>query len=532
MSEPAGDLQVGLGARSYPVVVARDAWERLSARVRELAPSQVVVVTDPNVATRHLPELLGALHDAGHRAAATALVGPGERSKTLASVETLYRQFLESGLDRKGLVVALGGGVVGDVAGFAAATWMRGVRVLHAPTTLLAVVDSAIGGKTGVDLEGKNLVGAFHQPSGVFASLATLATLPEREVKGGLGEVLKTAVLSGETLLASLERAAPVLAAFRTAEHADEASGRFLDALEPIARACAAHKAGVVERDEREDGERALLNLGHTLGHALEALDRFSGRLTHGEAVAVGLAFAARLSVRLGLLDAAFEARIAALAKALGLPSRSEPFDPRAALDLMRRDKKAVGGKLRFVLLRGPGKAELVNDVSESLVLEELAAFQPAREAGAPDPLVLDAAQAWRAGEPFWALTLARRIDERRRGGSLAAAVGAFRAVAQPLVPNRADWVLALLDELERGVASPRPDLALEERAAELWNSRGRDKVQTAVSRLYAAGRLVREKPGDAADEVASAFSILGADPAFVREHLDLVLGELGRHLG
>jgi 3-dehydroquinate synthase len=224
------------------------------------------------------------------------------------------------------------------------------------------MVDSAIGGKTGVDLEGKNLVGAFHQPSGVYASLDALATLPEREIRCGLGEVLKTAVLSGEELFARLERDA---ARVRSLE---------LEALVPVVLGCARLKAGVVERDEREEGERALLNLGHTLGHALEALERFSGTLLHGEAVALGLVFAARLSLRLGLLERAVLERIVSLARALGLRTELGPIDARAALELMRKDKKTRAGELRFVLVRGVGACE-VRPVDAALVLEELEAF-------------------------------------------------------------------------------------------------------------------------------------------------------------
>src|SRR5207302_7837560 len=176
--------------------------------------------------------------------ARTETIPPGEHSKSIRAAERLWRAFLAAGLDRGGLVLALGGGVVGDLAGFAAATWMRGTAVVHVPTSLLAMVDSAVGGKTGVDLEGKNLVGAFHQPSGVFASLDALATLPEREVRRGLGEVLKTAILAGDDLFARVERDAARLV------RADA------DALEPVVFACVTHKAGVVSRDEREQGER------------------------------------------------------------------------------------------------------------------------------------------------------------------------------------------------------------------------------------------------------------------------------------
>jgi 3-dehydroquinate synthase len=304
------------------------------------------------------------LERAGLEIARTCVLAPGERAKTLASVEALYRGFHAAALDRSGVVLAVGGGVVGDVAGFAAATWMRGVAVLHAPTTLLAMVDSAIGGKTGVDFEdGKNLVGAFHQPSGVFASLDALVSLPPREARGGLGEVLKCAVLSGEELFARVERGASQLA------RADQGE------LEPVVHACLALKARIVERDEREEGERALLNLGHTLGHALEAMDGFSGSLLHGEAVAIGTCFAARVARSLDMLAASDLERIVALARSLGLPVARPGFDAGRALDLMKRDKKARGGKLRLVLPRAIGKVEVALTVSEELVRTELEAF-------------------------------------------------------------------------------------------------------------------------------------------------------------
>jgi 3-dehydroquinate synthase len=225
------------------------------------------------------------------------------------------------------------------------------------------MVDSAVGGKTGVNLGGKNLIGAFHQPSGVFASVDALATLPERELASGLGEALKTAVLEGEDALSRIERDAARLVA------RDEA------ALVPLIEACVRKKAAVVERDEREEGERALLNLGHTLGHALEALDGF-GRLRHGEAVAIGLVFAAKLAAKLGRCPAALAARIEAAAVALGLPTRPEgTIAPGRVLEMMRKDKKARGGKLRFVLPRAPGDVVVADDVPEDAILDELSAL-------------------------------------------------------------------------------------------------------------------------------------------------------------
>jgi 3-dehydroquinate synthase len=356
------ELVVKLGARAYPVVVERDARPRLVARLRELAPSKTVLVTDENVSAI-ASAVGGAMAEGGFAPARVATFAAGERSKTLATVERLYGAFLEAGLDRRSVVVAVGGGVVGDVAGFAAATWMRGIAVVHVPTTLLAMVDSAVGGKTGVDLAGKNLVGAFHQPSGVFASLDALATLPRREVRGGLGEVLKSAILSGEELFARVERDAAKLVAVD------------LEALEPVIFGCLALKAGVVSRDEREDGERALLNLGHTLGHALESLAGFSADLIHGEAVAIGTCFAAHLGVRLGLLAAAERDRMIAVARSLGLPVARPGFDAVRALELMKKDKKAVGGKLRLVLPRSIGRVEVVDAVPEHVVRAELDVF-------------------------------------------------------------------------------------------------------------------------------------------------------------
>lgn len=346
-----GELTVALGDRSYPVCVTRDARPRLREHLEKLAPTSVVLVTDANVARALAPGELAQ--------GPVVTLEPGERSKTLATVERLYRAFLEAGLDRKGVVLAVGGGVVGDVAGFAAATWLRGTRIVHVPTSLLAMVDSAVGGKTGVDLGGKNLVGAFHQPSGVFASLDALASLPPREVRCGLGEVLKSAILAGEELFSRVERDAPKLV------------GLDFEALVPVVMGCVALKAGIVARDEREEGERALLNLGHTLGHALEALEGFSSDLLHGEAVAIGIHFAFRLARRLGLSDGRDGKRVLACATSLGLPV-ARRFDAARALELMKKDKKALGGKLRLVLPRAIGRVEVVESVPEDVVLSEL----------------------------------------------------------------------------------------------------------------------------------------------------------------
>lgn len=353
------EVLVELGPRAYAVSLTIGGGAALLAeRVAALAPSVVVVVTDETVAALHGAPVRAALTAALGREPPVTTVPPGEASKGVAQLERLWRVLDQAGLDREGVVVAFGGGVVGDLAGFAAATWLRGVRVVHAPTTLLSMVDSAVGGKTGIDLNGKNLVGAFHQPSAVVADLTWLATLPAREARSGLGELWKTAVLAGDPLFADLERHAPL--------------ARRLDpvALAPLVAACVAHKGGVVARDEREQGERASLNLGHTLGHALEALALETGRdLPHGEAVAIGLAFVCRVARRLDWLDAPTTERILALGAALGLPL-TPPWP--VALDDLRpwlaKDKKARRGRVRWVLPRGLGAWGLCDDVGDDVL--------------------------------------------------------------------------------------------------------------------------------------------------------------------
>ena len=262
---------------------------------------------------------------------------------------------------------ALGGGVVGDLSGFAAACWMRGVDCVQLPTTLLAMVDSSVGGKTAVDIpQGKNLVGAFHPPRAVVADTAALRTLPARELRAGLAEVIKYGAIRDPLFFQWLE-----------AEREALLAGDDRALTEAIARSCE-HKAGIVERDPLEKGERALLNLGHTFGHAIEAEQGYSGAgrdaLVHGEAVAVGMVLAARLSATLGMAPQADTERLRALLLAYGLPvDVPAGLAPQALLERMRLDKKNLAGRLRLVLWRGIGKAEVVPDVDEARVLEVLA---------------------------------------------------------------------------------------------------------------------------------------------------------------
>jgi 3-dehydroquinate synthase len=339
-------VRVDLGGRGYDVVVGAGALAEAPSLLGRR--SRVAVVSQPAVAERWTGALTGPLQEAG-TAVEVFLMDEGEEAKSLATVESLCRRFAAWGLLRGDAVVALGGGVVGDTAGFAAACYHRGVACLQAPTTLLAQVDAAIGGKTGVNLaEGKNLVGAFHQPVGVVADMATLATLPEREYRAGLGEVAKYVFLGDPMLGDVLEKEAAALA------------GRDPERLTDVVTRCVALKAGVVEVDEREEtGRRAILNYGHTLAHALETAGGYD--LLHGEAVSVGLVFAIELAGALGRVDDDRADRCRAMLAGLGLPTRA-PAGTRAEdlLTIMRRDKKASGG-LTFVL-DGPEGVGRVDD--------------------------------------------------------------------------------------------------------------------------------------------------------------------------
>jgi 3-dehydroquinate synthase len=348
-------ITVPLPGATYDVIVGRRLLPQLGALLENGGrESPIAVVSDERVAALYAPVALEALNRAGQRAALVT-IPEGETTKTLATVERLYRAFSGLTLDRGSLVVALGGGVVGDVAGFAAASYLRGIDLVQVPTTLLAQVDASIGGKTGVDLpEGKNLVGAFHQPRLVVADLDLLATLPAAELRSGLAEVIKYGAIAEPELLTELELR-------RDAVVRGEA-----EALAGLVSRSAAIKAAVVAGDEREAGRRAILNFGHTLGHALEAATGY-GEYLHGEAVAIGMVAAARLSVRLTGLAPAAAARLEAVIAACGLPAAPRaPVSTERVLAAARLDKKARGGALRFVLLRAFGAPE-VRPVDEEL---------------------------------------------------------------------------------------------------------------------------------------------------------------------
>ena len=345
---------VALGDRSYDVVID-DSYDGLRECAR--GRRRVAVVSQAEV-SRHVGAIVGAALSGHDIAREEFLIGEGEDAKTLTTVETLCRAFATYGLLRGDLVVAVGGGVVGDTAAFAAAVYYRGVDVVQVPTTLLAMVDSAIGGKTGVNLpEGKNLVGAFHQPCAVFANPVVLQTLPDREYRCGLGEVAKYALMGDDF-------ASP---------HVGALLARDPEVLTEVIARCAAIKARCVEADELErTGVRAVLNYGHTVGHALETATGHA--LQHGEAVAIGLAFAAQLSTTLERTPPELVTRTEALVGALGLPLQAPPgVTAKELLAIMARDKKSGGG-LTFVL-DGPSGIERVDDPDPAAVNKALAAI-------------------------------------------------------------------------------------------------------------------------------------------------------------
>jgi 3-dehydroquinate synthase len=355
------EIEVGLDARRYPIRIGSGMLDDAAFWCDAIRGRHVLVVSDEHVAPLYAGRVREAMEGCGVDPAVQVL-SSGEAHKNLDAVSRIFDALAQLGATRDACVIALGGGVVGDIAGFASACWMRGIDFIQMPTTLLAMVDSSVGGKTGVDhAAGKNLIGAFHQPRAVIADLDTLATLPERELRAGFAEVIKTAAIGDAEFLAWLEANASALLACDA------------EALTHAIATCCRFKAGVVERDEREAGERALLNFGHTFGHAIEAEAGY-GTLLHGEAVAVGMLLAARLSVRLGMADENDTDRLRALLQAFGLPLElPSGLQADALLARMRLDKKNRAGTLRLILWRGIGRAEIVERVDEAVVREALA---------------------------------------------------------------------------------------------------------------------------------------------------------------
>ena len=358
MQQPMDEVLVDLGPRAYSVLVGAGLLDAVGARLAGLGlRGRCALVTSERVGALYRDRVEQSLRAAGFKPTVVELPD-GEEHKNLAWLAVLYEKILDAGIERRSPVVGLGGGVVGDLAGFAGATLLRGLPVALVPTTLLAQVDAAIGGKTGVNHAlGKNLIGAFHQPRLVVADVETLRTLPRRELVAGLAEVVKYGAIRDAGLFRLIEERAEALLAV------DEAT------VVPVVAECVRHKAAVVAADEREErGDRAVLNFGHTLGHAIEVLTDYREYL-HGEAVAMGMVAAARVSRALGRCDAATVDRLAALLKRIGLPTEIPGGLSAEALSVaMLRDKKTADGRIRFVCLQGIGRTTFVDIGAQEIV--------------------------------------------------------------------------------------------------------------------------------------------------------------------
>jgi 3-dehydroquinate synthase len=359
------ELTVALGERSYPIYIGAGILRNAGVLLKQAGLSLVsgIIVTDSNVGPLYADQLNAALG----WSQAPCMLPAGEESKRLAQVEHMCGRFLEAGLDRGSLIVALGGGVVGDMAGFAAACFMRGVRCVQIPTTIVAQVDSSVGGKTGVNHAlGKNTIGAFHQPSAVVMDLSLLQTLPDRELRAGLAEAIKHGVIADPDLFDYLETEAPRVLA------------RDFEALErPILRSCAI-KAAIVAADEKEHGQRANLNYGHTFGHAIETVSGY-GMFLHGEALSLGMHAAGVLAKELGLVDDAFVRRQRACLAMYGLPVQWPEIPVEETLRAMRHDKKARAGTLKFIVADGMGSVVQRTDVTDAQARKALEALRAER---------------------------------------------------------------------------------------------------------------------------------------------------------
>jgi len=354
------EIPVDLGPRSYSVLVGAGALATVGTELAKRGVGRkVVLVSDAAIARLHAEPVVRGLGQAGFDIAQVSVPG-GEQAKRLDVVSDLWDRLLDTGCDRTSTVVALGGGAVGDVAGFAAATYMRGMNLVQVPTTLLAQVDASIGGKTAIDHpRGKNLIGAFHQPRIVIVDPATLTTLPQREFRSGLAEVIKHGIVLDAAYFADLETSIPALLE------------RDLATLERVVAGSCRLKAGVVERDEQEAELRWVLNYGHTVGHALEAATGFR-RWAHGEAISLGIAAEARLAERLGIGSPATTERQMRLLSAVGLPVYGLQVDPATVVEAMSRDKKSRDGRVPFVLAPEIGSFRIVPEVPSDIVLQVL----------------------------------------------------------------------------------------------------------------------------------------------------------------
>ncbi len=358
MSSPMHTLTVDLGDRSYPIFIGSDLIADGALYRPYIHGAQVMIVSNDTVAPLYLQRVEAAL--SGYRLASVVLPD-GEQYKTLGVLDRIYTALLEHRFDRRCTLIALGGGVVGDMTGYAAASYQRGVNFIQVPTTLLSQVDSSVGGKTGVNHPlGKNMIGAFHQPQCVLIDIATLNTLPDRELSAGLAEVIKYGLINDREFFVWLENNMSALMA------------RDPEALAYAVERSCADKAAVVAADERESGQRALLNLGHTFAHAIETGMGYASWL-HGEAVGAGMCMAAAMSARLGWLDQAQVRRVDALVAAAGLPVMPpDEISPDRFMQLMSVDKKVMDGQLRLVLMQDIGKAVISGDFDRDALKQTL----------------------------------------------------------------------------------------------------------------------------------------------------------------
>jgi 3-dehydroquinate synthase len=352
-------IDVNLGLRSYPIFIGAGAMELADEFAKSIPARDVLLVTNTTVGPLYAAKLTAAL---APRRCVEVMLPDGETHKTLANVSRMLDVLIANRFARDAYVVALGGGVVGDMAGFAAACYQRGIAFVQVPTTLLAQVDSSVGGKTGVNHPGgKNLIGAFHQPAAVFADTNTLDTLPDRELRAGLAEVIKYGLIVDREFFDWLEA------------HADQLLARDPAALtHAIKRSCEI-KADIVMRDEREQGDRALLNLGHTFGHAIESATNYSAWL-HGEAVGAGMLLAADMSARLGWVSAADVARVERVLQQFGLRTDVRSLSAATLAEKMKIDKKVAAGRIRLVLLKSIGKSVVTGDYADAALQETLRA--------------------------------------------------------------------------------------------------------------------------------------------------------------
>ncbi len=348
------ELTLTLGDQAYPIIIGRDVLGRLPDLIADSGTQGAVgIVSDSNVAPLYAGLVEDQVKKSG-RPCSTHVIPAGEDHKRLSEIEGICGSFLQAGLDRSSLIVALGGGVPGDMAGFAAASFMRGIPFLQIPTTIVAQVDSSVGGKTGVNHPlGKNTIGAFHQPKGVLIDMAFLQTLPDRELRSGMAEVIKHGVIADADLFAYLE------------QHVGAILGKDLDALVyPVLRSCEI-KAAVVAEDEKEHGIRANLNYGHTFGHAIESVSGYT-RFLHGEAVALGMVAAAHMARNLAMVDDSFLGRQRTCCAAYGLPTAWPELPVASALEAMQKDKKVRAGTMKFILALEMGRVVQRTDIAQA----------------------------------------------------------------------------------------------------------------------------------------------------------------------